>query len=169
MPPKVHPGRQQPRPKPGRPRVDFPKDPGSIEPIGGDAMLRIMVLLLSSPLFAFAAPESALKKIEVHAQLVIDGQIVSSPSILTEDGERAEISTFQNGKRKDRVKMAVVAQRDPASTDLVDLKIDLEFSDGQQTIKSSPFVLAKAGEEEVILLDGEGDQLVELRISATPK
>ena len=131
-------------------------------------MLRVMIFLSSFPLFASAAPDTAMK-IEVHAQLVIDGQIVSSPSILTLDGERAEISTFQKGNKKDRMKMAVVAQRDPAATDLVDLKIDLEFSDGQHTIKSSPFLLAKAGEEEVILLDGEGDQLVELRVSAMPK
>src|SRR5258707_908767 len=100
----------------------------------------VIAVLTSTAVFAVP------KHYRINSQLFIDGKLVSSPQVIANAGEPAEIMQVSENPHKE-VKMKVVATSlsNENIRDGILLKFDVEYISGSRTVKSSPQILAKSG------------------------
>ena len=100
---------------------------------------------------------------QVSSELFIDGKRVFSPYITTLEGEPSEISTFSE-KKAEHVTMKLLARKKSSKT--LSIKFDLEYKSGNRTLKASPWIVAKLGEEVSISTGNKDGQGYELKVTA---
>lgn len=122
------------------------------------------VLVFFSNVTAFGAVSN--KPVQITAELLVNGEVVSAPRIVTIAGEKAEIVVGEVGQ-PDMVRMAVVMTPVDSETlhETVLLDMELEHRRGDHTIKASPQILTKLGSQALVNLDSAKDN-VQLKIKA---
>jgi hypothetical protein len=126
-----------------------------------------MRILTAALIFLFSlASWAAPQAYRIETQLFIDGKLISTPRIGTILGEEASIK--QTSEDDQHMEMKVTAKEQANS--MVLIKVDFDYSNGSQTIKATPHLLANAGEEATVEV-GEGalENGYKLVVKATPQ
>lgn len=113
----------------------------------------------------FAAPT----KYRIESQLFINGKLISSPRMTTNKGLPAEVSQVsEDSKEKMNMKVIVSDLSNEKIKDGILMKFDIEYSRGDQTIRSSPEILAKSGSEAMVSVGKtQTQEEVTLKVIAT--
>ena len=103
--------------------------------------------------------------LRVQAEILINGKVISSPSVVAIWGERALISAGQTGAANPDLHMEVLAQPADERFHEVLLDLDLKFKLGERAFRSSPQVYVKPGERAVLTLEeSSAQEKIQLRI-----
>ena len=112
-----------------------------------------MKILISFLLFISAASASAAKpRIDVKAELLVNGKVIASPRIIAKSGEFAEITQGARNS-KERIRMKILAAPTSEKMDEIMVDMDLEYIVGERHLRSKPQVIAKAGSEATMTLE----------------
>ena len=114
-------------------------------------MKTLLVLLALFPAFAHATPKQFL----ISSKIFVDGRNVSSPSVTSIEGEKAEVSQDRENQEH-HVTLGLTATDDIAAKAIA-LNIEFDYADGFRLIKRSMKVLVNNGQQVTIPLDS-GDQ-----------
>ncbi len=99
---------------------------------------------------------------------MINGKVVSSPTIHTLAGERAVI-TQSSLDQKQTVRMGVMANMADPRMDEIVLDMDLKFTNAGKEIRTSPQVYVKSGVAAVMTLEeSTPNEKIQLRVTAKP-
>ena len=129
-----------------------------------------MILFLPLTVFLSLAAQAAKPaKIDVRAELLINGKVVTNPRIIALPGEPAELrQSDRSGKT--RTVFSVTAQPADAKMEEIRLDMDLEYAAGDRIIHSRPQVIAKAGDEALMTLEeSTKSEKIQLRVRARPQ
>lgn len=104
-----------------------------------------ILLLLSALPFTFAAASAHYK---IAAKIFIDGKYVSSPTIVTNGDEEAEISQGTDDS-VNRLTLTIKAsdESNEVTTDGIRLKMTLHYQSASRTLVSAPDLVVQPGHE----------------------
>lgn len=123
----------------------------------------ILIVAIFNSQFASAAPQHY----QIESKIFVDGKLISSPRVISNSNEPAEIT--QNSENpKSQLRMKVVAS-DLTNENVKNgilMKFDVSYFANGRTIKSSPQILAKAGELSSIEV-GSDDGMPAMKIEVT--
>ncbi len=129
--------------------------------------LWILFIAFSSPLQA-SLKEKVRDQIRVEAQLLVNGKVVSTPSVLALAGEKAQITVGAAGG-KDMMRMKVLANMADPRMDEIVLDMDLKFTNAGREIRSSPQVYVKSGVAALMTLEeSTPGEKIQLKVTARP-
>ncbi len=127
------------------------------------------IFILSSVALISSIAIAATKHYRIETQILVDGQLVSSPKVITNGDKATEISQISENPHKE-LRMKIIAS-DLTSDKVKDgilIKFDVEYVSGSKVVKASPQVLAKAGSEATIEIGNpESHQNLKMKIVAT--
>lgn len=111
---------------------------------------------------------ASTKHFRIAAEIYVDGKLVSTPRVVTNADESAEINSVSENPHQE-LKLKVVASDDTTKVrDGIRMKFDVEYFDGFKTVKSSPKIVAKPGSESTIYVgNSKLAQGVEMKFVAT--
>lgn len=128
--------------------------------------LVFVVTILSSPL-VFAT----VQHYQIDSKIFVDGKLVSSPRVITNANEVAEISQVsENSKNELRMRVVASDMTNEHVKDGILMKFDVSYTINGRTIKSSPQILAKTGQPASIEVGDEtGKPAMKIELTATRK
>lgn len=124
----------------------------------------VFVLLIGDPLWAAPPPQSYW----VSTKIFVDGENISSPRIVTLDGESSSI-TSETDKQLIQIEvLAKEGERGRNQSLLLKMKVKYSKKDGSRTITAKPVVLVPEGQPAFLTFKAEGDNMrMNLKVVAT--
>ncbi len=132
--------------------------------------MKIFLCFLTVFLFALTA-YAVPQQYQINVKFLIGGVLVSSPKMLVNAGEAAEIvQTLENSDKKFKMKLVATDKSNDKLKNGILMNFDIEYTEGDRTVKTSPKILAKAGAESSIEVNNENykDDIL-LKVIATRK
>lgn len=126
--------------------------------------LFFLIALVTAPI-AFAATQHY----QLDSKVFVDGKLISSPRLTVYANEAAEIKQHLDSPASE-LRMKVIAS-DVTNENVQNgilMKFDVSYLTGGRTIKSSPQIIAKAGEPATIEV-GNKERTVKIEVIATRK
>lgn len=123
----------------------------------------IFLLLIGSPAFASTIGY------DLKVELSMNGKHVSSPRLITREGETASITQESNGKK---IFMDVIAMEEPTDNQqgiLMSFVVGTISAMGEKKIVSTPKIITLENEEAQITVGQQGQEELSLSIVATRK
>lgn len=127
------------------------------------------IFLVALGLFVAAAAHATPNTYRIDSQLFIDGKLISSPKIITNAGESAELTQVGNNPN-DKLSFKVVPEdfNNDKIKDGILMKFNIEYIYGSRSVKSSPQIIAKSGSEASISIGKmQNKEEVLLKVIAT--
>jgi hypothetical protein len=122
-----------------------------------------ILILLAGSLSAWADNSSILVKTE----LLVNGKSIGKPQMRVLAGESAEIQI--GARSKEPLRMKVLAKPIDGKLNEIFLDMDFEYYSGERQIRSTPKVIARAGDEAIMTLEeSTKGEKIQLRVMATP-
>lgn len=111
----------------------------------------------------FSVTAFANNRYKINAKIFVDGKLVSTPQLIVNEGELAEMDI-------DHVKFKVLATdvADEKVKDEILMKLNVEYNSDSRQIVAAPQILAKAGSEATIrLADRHGNRDAQMKVVAS--
>lgn len=123
----------------------------------------IMILSVLIATAVCAAPQTYL----IEGKFLIEGELISSPQIIAQEGESAEVEV--GSEDGEVMKMGVFASEasNEQIKDGILMKFNLAYKNDETKFKSSPQLLVKSGAESAIqILDESGKETMTFKVKA---
>jgi len=117
----------------------------------------------------FSVTAFASNRYKINAKIFVDGKLVSTPQLIVNEGEPAEME-INDSTTHNKMKIKVVA------TDVADekvkneilMKMQVEYNSPSHQFMAAPQILAKAGSEATIRLgNGKGHTDAQMKVVAS--
>jgi hypothetical protein len=121
------------------------------------------------PMLTATSSQAAKPAYEIDAKVFVNGSLVSSPKIITQDGRAAEIQTvneFPPGTIKVKALPRDTSTRDARKN--VQLNMEIGYKNGSQDLKYTPEIKTKLG-TEVTAIQKDKDGNEQMKIVLTVK
>ena len=107
---------------------------------------------------------------QIRTEVYIDGKLISSPTIITREGETASISQNAQNETENNLTVGMVATEQPtlSGKDGILLKLNVEYKNGIHSGRFNSEVLTASGKQATVKPNsGTSSEGVELKITAT--